>query len=256
MKKLVILSLILMLFSAPINSFAEENLTPIMGRGEVSAEQMYLYLISNNKENGLNPIDEDYAREFVITTIKEADTEGVRYDVAFALMMHETGFLNFGGDVMASQNNFGGLGATGGGATGAEFEDMQTGIRGVVQHLKCYASDDELVNECVDTRFADYLRKKAVYVEYLGKADNPNGYGWAVPGKGYGARIVKIIETMKNLDASGVEKIDVYGSDTSKFSFSSVIANIKGDSMSMVMTSFLLFIFGGLIKKYVNVAKK
>ncbi len=245
-----------MLFFTPINTFAEENLTPIMGKGEVEAEKMYLYLISNNKENGLNPIDEEYAREFVITTIREAEAEGVRYDVAFALMMHETGFLNFGGDVMASQNNFGGLGATGGGAQGAEFEDMQTGIRGVVQHLKCYASDEELVNECVDTRFANYLRGKAEYVEWLGKKDNPNGYGWAVPGKGYGGRIVKMIETMKSLDASDVEKIDIYGEEENTHFLNKLTKAVKGDSMNMISAAFLLFIFGGLIKKYVYATKK
>ncbi len=245
-----------MLFFTPINTFAEENLTPIMGQGEVEAEKMYLYLISNNKDNGLNPIDEEYAKEFVITTIREAEAEGVRSDVAFALMMHETGFLNFGGDVMASQNNFGGLGATGGGAKGAEFSDMQTGIRGVVQHLKCYASDEDLVNDLVDTRFAKYLRKKAEYVEWLGKADNPNGYGWAVPGEGYGSRIVKMIDTMKKLDISGVEKIEVYEDDENISFFNRIISSVRGDSMNMIMSAFLLFIFSGLIKKYINAAKK
>jgi len=256
MRKFVTLNLILMLFLTPINTFAEENLTPIMGEGKVSAEAMYLYLITNNKDRGLNPIDEDYAKEFVITTIKEADMEGVRYDVAFALMMHETGFLNFGGDVLPVQNNFGGLGATGGGAKGAEFEDMQTGIRGVVQHLKCYASDEELVNECVDTRFADYLRKKAVYVEWLGKSDNPNGCGWAVPGKGYGGRILSIIENMEKLDTSEVAKINVYEEENKEgISFEDVISTMSGDSINMLTAASLMFIFASMMKKYVSATK-
>ncbi len=257
MRKFVTLTLILMLFLMPINTFAEENLTPIMGEGEVSAEAMYLYLITNNKDNGLNPISEDYAREFVITTIREAEAEGVRYDVAFALMMHETGFLNFGGDVLPVQNNFGGLGATGGGAKGAEFEDMQTGIRGVVQHLKCYASDEDLVNDLVDTRFANYLRKKAIYVEWLGKADNPNGYGWAVPGKGYGGKIVGMIEKMKTLDTSEVAKITVYEEDEPEktFSLNNLISAISGDSINMITAASLMFIFASMMKKYVSSTK-
>ena len=36
----------------------------------------------------------------------------------FAQVMLETGGLTFGGDVQASQCNFGGLGAVGGGAAG------------------------------------------------------------------------------------------------------------------------------------------
>ena len=259
MKKFVTLNLILILFLTPIKSFAKESLTPIMGEGEVSYEAMYLYLISNNKEKGLNPIDEDYAREFVITTVKEANAEGVRYDVAFALMMHETGFLNFGGDVLPVQNNFSGLGATGGGAKGAEFEDMQTGIRGVVQHLKCYASDEELVNDVVDTRFADYLRKKAVYVEWLGKADNPNGYGWAVPGKGYGSRIISIIEKMKTLDTSSVEKIiidETENSGANKLSLSGILSGMEGENLNRLTVAVLMIIFAFMMKKYVSVTKK
>ena len=36
-------------------------------------------------------------------------------------------------------------------------------------------------------------RGSAPYVEWLGAADNPNGKGWAVPGSGYGANVVKLL---------------------------------------------------------------
>jgi N-acetylmuramoyl-L-alanine amidase len=168
---------------------------------------MYLYLITNNKENGINPINDEYARNFVIATIEESEAEGVRPDVVFSLMMHETGFLNFGGDVDPSQNNFGGLGTTGGGVKGASFEDMRTGIRAVVQHLKCYASEEPLQLELVDPRWSDKLRARAAFVEYLGYADNPNGTGWAMPGNGYGQALLKRIDTMANLDTKDVASI-------------------------------------------------
>ena len=50
------------------------------------------------------------------------------------------------------------------------------------------------MNPCVDPRFNLVVRGSAEFVEWLGAADNPNGKGWAVPGKGYGANIVKLLE--------------------------------------------------------------
>ena len=31
-------------------------------------------------------------------------------------------------------------------------------------------------------------------MEWLGAADNPNGKGWAVPGKGYGEKVTALLE--------------------------------------------------------------
>ena len=44
-------------------------------------------------------------------------------------MMLETGALRFTGDVRPRQNNFAGLGASGGGAHGESFADVSTGVR-------------------------------------------------------------------------------------------------------------------------------
>ena len=59
---------------------------------------------------------------------------GVRWDFAFYQMILETGALSYrrgnrSGDVRATQNNFAGLGATGGGAPGESFKDVPTGVR-------------------------------------------------------------------------------------------------------------------------------
>lgn len=213
MKKYVVIVLVgVFLLTFPCGAAAEntENgLTPIMGEGTLAPEQMYLYLITRNDDNGLNPISDEYAREFVRQTVLVARKEGVNYDVAFALMMHETGFLNYGGDVLAVQNNFGGLGATGGGAAGASFDEPAVGILAVVQHLKCYAGNEALNEECVDPRFSDRLRGISPYVEWLGRADNPSGVGWASPGDGYGAALLAMIDEIAAVDTSGVKKIDV-----------------------------------------------
>lgn len=186
----ILLSKILFL---PSSVYAQDTQTPIMGHGKLSSEEMSEYLFSNNDQSGINPISKEYADNFAILTIKYSSEEGVDHDVAFALMMHETGYLNFGGDVLPSQNNFGGLGAVGGGANGASFATVDDGILAVVQHLKCYASNEPLNLPCVDPRFNEQLRKKAVYVEELGYEDNPNGTGWAYPGSGYGKSITSLI---------------------------------------------------------------
>lgn len=99
--------------------------------------------------------------------------------------MLETGWLKFGGSVKAEQCNFGGVGAVNATAGGASFGDVRSGLRAQVQHLKAYASKEPLNNPCVDPRFEKVKRGVAPCVEDL------NGR-WAVPGDGYGQRIVKI----------------------------------------------------------------
>ena len=116
--------------------------------------------------------------------------EGVDPAVAFAQAMKETNFLRFGGDVKIEQFNFAGIGATGGGAAGESYANVRTGIRAQIQHLKAYASNEDLKNQCVDTRFAFVkTRGCAQYVEYLGIQENPFGVGWATA-KEYGYSIV------------------------------------------------------------------
>ena len=90
--------------------------------------------------------------------------------------------------MLPTQNNYAGIGALNGNAKGqaATFPDPRTGVRAQIQHLKAYASKAALVNGCVDPRFSLVTRGSAQYVEWLGASDNPNGKGWAVPGKGYG----------------------------------------------------------------------
>lgn len=73
---------------------------------------------------------------------------------------------------------------------------MRTGIRAQVQHLKAYASTEKLNESCVDSRFDMVKRGSAPYVEWLGIQENPDGGGWAA-GKGYGEKLIKLLEDMK-----------------------------------------------------------
>lgn len=120
---------------------------------------------------------------------EEAIVENIRPEVAFCQAMKETGFLQFGHDVKPDQCNFAGLGATGNGVAGNSFASVREGIRAQIQHLKAYATTDNLINACVDSRFNYVKRGSAPYVEWLGKKENPTGDGWAT-GANYGTDIV------------------------------------------------------------------
>lgn len=187
----------------------EDVLTPIMGKSLATVDQMVNYYNANASgydtfkgkyegkydgclaEGGASTI-----REFAQIFYEEASAEGVRAEVAFVQCMKETAFLKYGGDVLPNQYNYAGIGATGA-VHGAEFKDVRTGIRAQIQHLKAYASLDRLVNTCVDPRFNLVTRGCAEYVEWLGRQENPNGYGWATD-KNYGYSIVDMMSVLLN----------------------------------------------------------
>ena len=160
----------------------------IMGKSSTTPAKMAAFF---EERGGVYPeeiyseYDAPTLEDFCQIVYDEAVAEGVRAEVVFGQICKETGFLRFGGDVEPEQCNFAGIGATGGGAKGASFPDVQTGIRAQVQHLKAYASDEPLNNECVDPRFTYVKRCSALYVEWLGINENPTGAGWAT-GKNYG----------------------------------------------------------------------
>lgn len=175
-----------------MESSTETEKTAIMGKAQATAQQMALFCRSKNSTPQLTSCSLEQLAEMFI---EEGEAEGVRGDVAFVQSLHETGYFKFGGIVLPTQNNYAGIGALNGNATGqaASFPDPRTGVRAQIQHLKAYASTEALVNECVDPRFSLVARGVAPYVEWLGAADNPQGRGWAVPGAGYGANIVKLL---------------------------------------------------------------
>lgn len=71
----------------------------------------------------------------------------VRWDYAFFQMVIETNALKFRrpdgsrGDVHEKQNNFAGIGATGGGVPGDRFADIETGVHAQIQHLVAYSGE-------------------------------------------------------------------------------------------------------------------
>lgn len=159
--------------------------TAIMGSSIATAEQLKALLLY------MNPQAAGYANLADIF-LEEGKKEGVRGDGAFCQSLIETGYFKFGGDVQPCQNNYAGLGATGG-VPGLYFADERTGIRAQIQHLKAYASAAALCQECVDPRYK-YVKKGCAptFEQLSGK--------WAVPGySGY-----------KSLEAAKAAK-DSYG---------------------------------------------
>jgi hypothetical protein len=141
---------------------------------------------------------------------KAGNEEGIRWDVAFAQALKETGYFRYGGQVKSNQNNYCGMGATNDGAAGATFKTPYDGVLSQIQHLKAYGNELPLNRPMVPEygRFKNVKRGWATYVEYLGRDDNPRNIynattkvwnpsiGWAVPGKGYGREIMDIVRRM------------------------------------------------------------
>lgn len=78
---------------------------------------------------------------------KHGETWRVRWDYAFFQMALETNFLTYRkgdggwGDVNPKQNNFAGLGTTGGGVPGDSYPNVSTGVLAQIQHLVVYSGE-------------------------------------------------------------------------------------------------------------------
>ena len=83
----------------------------ILGEAAATEEQMLARLLAGNPQPKLTGTPEELVRIYY----EEAAREGIRPDAALAQAYKETGYFAYGGDVNWQQNNFCGLGATGGG---------------------------------------------------------------------------------------------------------------------------------------------
>ncbi|MBN3396092.1 N-acetylmuramoyl-L-alanine amidase [Clostridium botulinum] len=198
--------------------------TPIMGQPQLTQEQALNYFKTRNSEKS-----DQATKEFISIVWQEANLEGIRADVVFIQVMKETNFLKFTGDVKECQNNFAGIGATGGGVPGAYFKDTRTGVRAVVQHLKAYCSTEGLKNPCVDPRFTYVQRGISPYVEWLGIGENPNypDKGWAADNN-YGKSIVEMMHSAKYLANEGDSQGNI---TTSKATINNLEVSLDGNNV-------------------------
>jgi len=134
----------------------------IATQGRAQVHELVSFFTETNRD-----IDLERLNWIARIYIDEAAAEGINHDIAFCQMLHETNYLRFGGDVRPWQNNFCGLGATGGGEPGLSFPSVRIGIRAQIQHLKAYANSLPLRNACVDPRFEKVVRGSAPCVSDL-----------------------------------------------------------------------------------------
>src|SRR5659263_682474 len=108
---------------------------------------------------------------------------GIKADLAFSQMLHETNYLRYTGDVRSWQNNFAGIGATGGGNPGNYFPSAEAGVIAHYAHLAWYVYPNhvnEYCNSAWDPRHFGTTHRNTV------RTLRDLGGQWAVPGVGYG----------------------------------------------------------------------
>lgn len=177
--------------------------TQIMGKSACTVAQ----LVNLQKSYGWN--DEWYdgmtVEQFCQMYYDICEKEGVRAEVAYAQMIHETGGLGYGGLVIREQHNFAGLGASGevaqsdkrkanhrytaeGRDAGIAFTTVENGIKSHVHHLKGYATKDALVLEKAPEydRYGAGGIGVAPLVEQLGQT-------WAVSAR-YSAAVLDLMD--------------------------------------------------------------
>ncbi|MBA7659158.1 hypothetical protein ES703_67131 [subsurface metagenome] len=120
-----------------------DNSTNVIGKASATEEQLLSLFTSRNS----NQIDR--AGRLAPLYIKWGNTFNIRYDIAWAMMCHETGFLQFGGIVPPDANNFCGLGATGatdenGNYIYNSFATEELGVIAQYIHLAWYIYPDHL----------------------------------------------------------------------------------------------------------------
>jgi len=158
---------------------------PIMGEPVATQEQMVNYINKRNPEPKLNCT----VKQLVHLYYLEGGREGIRPDIALCQAIKETGIWAYGGDVIPEQNNYCGLGTTGGGVKGEFFSTPQLGVRAHIQHLLAYSSTRMPTTPVVDPRYS--LVRQSYGSRTLGTWQDLNGR-WAVPGRYYGQEILSM----------------------------------------------------------------
>ncbi|MBA7468442.1 hypothetical protein ES707_03692 [subsurface metagenome] len=145
--------------------------TNIIGKANASEEQLLsLFEKRNSTKMGL-------AEELAKLYIEWGNKFNIRYDIAWAQMCHETGFLEFEGIVPPEANNFCGLGASGekdedGNYIYNSFETVELGVIAHYAHLAWYIYPEHLDLEDAD---GDLYCSDKYDPRHFGEEHNYNG---------------------------------------------------------------------------------
>ncbi len=170
---------------------------PIFGEAKATQDQMINFINKRNKNPKLNCTVEQIVHLYYV----EAGREGIRPDIALCQAIKETATWAYGGDVVPEQNNYCGLGTTGGGVKGAYFDTPQLGARAHIQHLLAYTSKRLPKLEIVDPRYELIKKFRPQIFGKLTRWTELNGV-WAVPGNHYGEDILQLWIQSQMPDAS------------------------------------------------------
>lgn len=166
----------------PTRAVGTGGQTPLAGLWAGSAQELTDYLLAGNRSPRFTVPPATLAAYYV----RYAGEVGLRADVLWAQMLHETGFGVYGGAVDPRQNNFAGIGATGGGEPGLWFPTAEAGVKAHIAHMAAYVFTEDRAtwtNSTVDPRY-DMVRPRGA-ARVLADLDGR----WAVPGGGYGAAV-------------------------------------------------------------------
>lgn len=174
----------------------------------VTPERLMRYLEQRNQR--LSPQFKTIARYYKA----HGERYRVRWDYAFYQMLIETNFLTYRapggkwGDVKPSQNNFAGIGATGGGAPGDRYPDVSTGVLAQIQHLVAYSG--EIVERPVAPRTREVqskvvelsraLKRPVTWRDLAGR--------WAIDRK-YGHTIASVADRFREQFCDGEREMQV-----------------------------------------------
>jgi len=185
-------------------------------RGEVAA---LLYNLMGTDPQGLNGLFLGQSGDLVAYFLDNGRTEekftvplkdlaklyvvygrrfGIRADMAWAQMIHETGYGEYGGDVKPEQNNMAGIGATGG-VPGNSFATAELGVIAQYTHLAWYIYPDHLDDPYCRSSLDPTVPGDPRHFVISGLPHRGNvrtvldlSGRWAVPGVGYGAALQHI----------------------------------------------------------------
>ncbi len=144
---------------------------------------------------------------------RHGDALKIRWDFAFYQMLLETNYLKFRrgdgnpGDVKPRQNNFAGIGATGGGVPGDSYPDVSTGVLAQMQHLVAYSG--ERVDNPVAPRTRDVQDGIVAQSKRLGRAVRFGDLTrrWAADSQ-YARSIVSVSERFVAAHCAGADAIE------------------------------------------------
>ena len=170
----------------------------IFGEPVATQEQMVQFILRRNPHPKINCSVEDLVRYYY----EEGAVEGIRADIALCQAIKETGTWNYGGDVTPDQNNFCGLGTTGGGVKGGYFATPQIGARAHIQHLLVYTSTRPTKLENVDPRYDHIVNNRRDVYGNIHTWTGLNGV-WASPGYNYGQDILALWQQAQAIYSNG-----------------------------------------------------